>query len=82
MSTLKREIAARNHRALIKYREKRALRISCIDPCSPEWRALLNRFFQERREVALRWLFKIRCERRQALRSTDWSINARSKPHG
>jgi len=82
ISQLQGEIAARNLRCLEAFRLKRALRTVCIDSLQPTERILVNRWYLTHREFALRWLFKRRAEKRQALRDTDWTKNARSKPHG
>lgn len=80
MTELEAQIAARNRQALEAYCVKRARRLCFEDAWAPEWRLLLNRFFQERRELSLRWLFKRRCEKRAALRKKQhhWVQSNRS----
>jgi hypothetical protein len=69
---LAHEIAERNATALREWQMRRALRGACIDTCSLALRARLNEWFEARREIARRWLFKRRCEKRKI-----WAYNAR-----
>lgn len=78
ITQLEGEIAARNLRCLEAFRLKRALRTVCVDSLKPTERILVDRWYVAHREFALRWLFKRRAERRQALRDSDWSKTARS----
>lgn len=66
------EMAERNAHGLRKWQMRRALDVTCIDTCSPALRARLNEWFEERREIGRRWLFKRRCEKRK-----NWATNAR-----
>jgi hypothetical protein len=66
------ELAERNAHALRQWQVRRALDVTCMDPCSPALRARLTEWFEARRDIARRWLFKRRCEKRQ-----HWATNAR-----
>jgi hypothetical protein len=46
-----------------------------IDAYRPLFRVCLDRWFQEQREIAKRWLFKNRCLKRQALRLRPFGLH-------
>lgn len=59
-----RELKARNALALFKFRERRAALKTFIDPCSRDGRELMDAWYAMKREMARRWLFLRRIDKR------------------
>lgn len=57
------ELDERNAQALADWHQRRTSAMSCIDAWPPQWRERLTSWFEEQRDIALRWMFKNRCTR-------------------
>lgn len=58
------ELAHRNSEALQNWQVRKGLGVPCLDAYTPYFREALTGWFERKREIARRWLFKRRCERR------------------
>jgi hypothetical protein len=72
---LEAEIAIQNQLCREAWRQKRSLRRAHLDAWPPVWRERLNAWFVEQRELAKRWMFKTRCEKRKALETHDFTTS-------
>lgn len=74
LTQLEAEIRLQNELCLAAWREKRLLRRPDLpDAWPPVWRERLTTWFREQREIAHRWMFKTRCEKRKAQQAHDWA---------
>lgn len=67
------ELLERNQRTVESWRVRRAKRMAFPDALCPTGRALFNRWFTQEHDIALRYLFKSRCERRNTVRLHQWA---------
>lgn len=68
------EIARRNDRCFEAWRDKRLAGIvSYADAWPPVYRTLVDEWFAERRDLALRWLFKVRVARCSGVLRPEWA---------
>lgn len=75
LTQLEAEIRLQNSLCLAAWHHKRAMRREHIDAWPPVWRERLTTWFREQREIAHRWMFKTRCEKRKALKYHEWSTS-------